>query len=165
MDGLLFIFFFLFGIGAFLYGLNFANRKGTVIIIIAIISLLCSIVFGTNSSEKEQIAAKLKAEVEIFSKPSGVICYDNLYSKRSYTSSHKFAVFPIPPRHPRKGLSPADLAHAHLLITYKECYCFGPQTEKGWEYLETCRKYFSDLDSIYDNFVKIKKERMDLWYL
>jgi hypothetical protein len=70
-------------------------------------------------------------------------------------------IFPYPSiyaRKPRRGMAPKDLAHAHLLITYRECDCFNPTTDEGWKYLETCARYFSDLDMKYKELLELKNQ-------
>jgi len=55
-------------------------------------------------------------------------------------------------------MTPKELVHAHLLVTYRECDCFHPTTVEGWNYLETCVRYFSDLDEKYNELVDIKNQ-------
>jgi hypothetical protein len=73
-------------------------------------------------------------------------------------SHHTVVRYPAPPRNPRRGMTPKELAHAHLLVTYRECDCFHPTTTEGWNYLETCVRYFSDLDKKYKELLELKNQ-------
>jgi hypothetical protein len=102
------------------------------------------------SSENEKIVEedpkKIPNEICLFWYPSS---FQTL-------NSHVKVVHEPPPRKPRRGLKPSELAHADLLIRYRECDCFHPNTEQGWKYLEDCVSYFSDLDKGYQGLLDIK---------
>lgn len=99
------------------------------------------------------------------------VCHEHLYSSRTgtYASNpiharvgNKYVLFPVPPRHPRSGLSFEDLQYAHLIITYEQCKCFDPTTQEGWDYLMKCHRLFNDLDNIVNKYIEVKKE-MATW--
>lgn len=61
----------------------------------------------------------------------------------------------------RRDLSALDLIVAHKLRDYKECGSFYLNQVEFQVHLETCVKYFSSLDHIYDHYIKVKKEIAD----
>jgi hypothetical protein len=111
--------------------------------------------FGWN--KETEIKTDATSELEVKKVLPEHICI--FYYPYDIKNSHNTVVrYPAPPRMPRRGMIPKELAHAHLLVTYRECDCFNPTTAEGWNYLETCVRYFSDLEKKYKELVEIKNQ-------
>jgi hypothetical protein len=111
--------------------------------------------FGWNS-EKDTVVVNTpteQMEKKILPEHICIFHYPSMYG----TSNTLILHYP-PARKPRRGMTPKDLAHAHLLVTYRECDCFNPTTTEGWTYLQTCLRYFSDLEKKYKELLEIKNQ-------
>jgi len=120
----------------------------------------CSVAVPVDSVDSvDSVVAVLGTRPEL----PGYKCYplySDLLVRRNLYDRYKFlpAASATPYRLPRPGLSFEDLQYAHLIITYSECSCFDPTTQKGWDYLTKCNRLFDDLDELVNKFTETKKE-------